>query len=97
MPLNGQQKCNAIADEVLGSRCILCGASLSRRLVCHEIHGLPHPKMSRLGLAKFREIISSTAPFYEFVRVCYIEHKHIHWAMEHLHMSWPEIYAQYKK
>lgn len=76
---------NKIADEFLGNRCVLCGSQ--KHLVSHEINGHPHVKFTRIGSRQFRALIGTG----QFVRLCFICHKHVHWSMKWFGYNWTQI------
>ena len=81
-----EKRCKQYLETHLGSECKICHEKwIDNGKRCflhyHNILGLKH----------------STSPFYiknhigEFVRLCNNCHKHVHWNMRYLNISWNEI------
>jgi predicted HNH restriction endonuclease len=69
-----------LRDKLFGSSCAICGSSLkAKSLPIHEKNGLNHLEREALKRPE------------DFVRLCIICHKGVHWCMEQFGMSWDDI------
>lgn len=84
--MKGQQQRNSVSNRLLETTCTICGSS-TRRMVCHEIRGTSHRKFSLMGINEFTSLMKSG----NFVRLCFICHKHVHWSMDFYGYSWEDI------
>ena len=74
--------------EAFGERCYFCNSSESeRRLAFHEKNGKSHADFASMSEDTFDKVIEKGS----FVRLCYGCHKHVHWCMETLKMTWDEM------
>ena len=80
-----KQKKRALTDLIVGGKCIFC--KFEKNLICHRKDGQKHDHLKRLKLDEFIEELLSN----QYVRLCLICHKHVHWCMDHLKMDWAEI------
>ena len=76
--------------SVFGKSCALC--CFGDRITIHEKHGNKHKDFDEMSWVEIDEVISSKKG--DFVSLCYKCHKHTHWCMEILGMSWEEIYTR---
>jgi len=75
------------AVELFGRKCAFCGNS-SRYFVFHEKTGKRHNSGGGILALKMPE---------NFVLLCYVCHKGVHWCMSALNLSWEQIWAIGKK
>lgn len=78
-----------IVDEALGTCCVLCLES-PHLLVAHRKDGSVHPKFQW----QLPEWIEKELATGEYVRLCALCHKAVHWCMEKMNMSWEGIRAR---
>ena len=76
----------------LGSHCFFCNVHVSeKRLSAHRKDGKEHNDLHNMKKVDFLKEIASGA----YERVCYKCHKHVHWCMDALKMSWDEIVERF--
>lgn len=73
-------------QQALGACCWVC-AKTDVNLASHRKDGRSHKKFAQQGIAWVRAEVTSE----RYVRLCYPCHKGVHWAMDHLGMSWDDI------
>jgi hypothetical protein len=79
------QRINTKASEIFGENCYFCGSP--HRLGLHRKDGVPHKNM-------FLPPIAMNAPD-EWVKLCGLCHRAVHWNMKHLNMDWVQIERNY--
>lgn len=69
--------------KILGKVCVICKGKwkYSKRIEYHEIYGRKHPTTGKYILKHIED----------FVPLCGHCHKHVHWCMEYLGLSWNQI------
>jgi len=78
-----EKECWEIINDALGISCLFCQSQ--KYLRCHEIHGKTHtisPWFIKNNLK-------------DFVRLCHDCHRHVHWDMKYLHLTWEDILRFY--
>jgi hypothetical protein len=74
-----------LTDKTL--RCEICYGKYYPSL--HRKDGQPHRLWRDMTNEEFEEMINGN----DYVIICYDCHKHIHWCMKYLLMTWEEIYT----
>jgi hypothetical protein len=91
MRLVAQNERNASKRDMLisvfGTRCNLC--TFENRITIHRKDGAPHKDFRDFSWEEINDLVTNHTN--EYVSVCYRCHKHIHWCMKTLGMSWGEI------
>jgi hypothetical protein len=91
--INQQIKRKAIRNKYLKNRCFFCSYNQEfRRLITHRKDGKKHTKFNNMTNQKYLEEMKSK----QYVLLCSLCHKHVHWCMDYLGMKWEEIYSRYK-
>ncbi len=62
------------------------------RMQLHRKDGKPHKTWVSITNAEFDKVIQSD----DYIWICYWCHKHIHWCMKYLRMTWDEIKTRLK-
>jgi len=76
-----------IIEDVFGKKCIFCGHE--KVMIIHRKDGKKHKIFSEMGL---KELYSEIAEHKnEYVRVCGVCHKAVHWIMKWFGMTWEKI------
>lgn len=74
--------------EFIGRICFFCGVdNIERRLSSHRKDGTKHTDFYNMNKEMFNVQVRNN----EYVRVCYKCHKHVHWCMDKLNMTWDDI------
>lgn len=76
-----------ILDQIFGKLCIFC--SYEKRLVTHRKDGSPHKDFISMTKQEFKRAITTDKNLY--VRLCFKCHRHVHWCMKYLNLSWEQI------
>lgn len=66
-------------------KCLICTDDYWMQL--HRKDGNQHKKWAEMTNAEFKTMLDGN----DYVWLCYNCHKHVHWCMEHLGMTWQEI------
>lgn len=72
-------------EEKFGIDCAICGGKYYLSL--HRKDGGPHRLWREMTNDEFEEMINSN----DYIMICYPCHKHVHWCMKYLMMSWFDI------
>ena len=72
--------------EVFGDKCCICGNTI--HLTIHEVNGKPHKRIWSISNAEFEKVLADKA---NFAQVCWLCHKHVHWVMKYLKLTWNNI------
>ena len=70
-----------------GKSCSLC--NFEKRITIHEKRGKAHKDFRDMSWEEINDIINNKKN--EYTSLCYRCHKHVHWCMEMLGMSWDDI------
>jgi hypothetical protein len=76
--------------KCFGEMCPFCG--YSNRITIHRKDCKPHKNFYELTWEEINDVTSNDKN--EYVSVCHKCHKHIHWCVEKLGMTWNEIYEK---
>ena len=80
-----RQRRRKYRDEYVGGQCYFCG--YPERLIVHRKDGEPHTKPSEWGLKKYHDEVKTGM----YATLCYKCHKHVHWCMTILGLTWEEM------
>lgn len=77
-----------LLSSILGDHCAICGES-PELMTTHRKDGEKHPKFQWKPTAWVQESLESG----EYVRLCPVCHRGVHWSMEYMGMKWEDIQA----
>lgn len=77
-----------IIDNLFGKTCFFCGDKVK---IIHRKDGMPHKKINAMSINELNNINKD-----DYVRVCRLCHRGIHWTMKYLNLSWEEICSKKK-
>lgn len=72
----------------LGDHCFVCKCDRkTRRLFCHRKDGRNHKEFEKMPLKEYLKELTKE----NYVLLCYLCHKHVHWCMFYLGLGWENI------
>jgi len=86
-----REKRVSIIIDVFGPSCFFCSNEVVR--IIHRKDGRKHKLLSSMGLGELRRLIETEKD--EYVRLCGICHKGVHWCMRWLGLNWDEIIERF--
>ncbi len=76
----------AFLDELVGRKCYFCG--FEHRRIVHTKSGVEHKDFASMTKEELLEVESHKD---DYVCLCFMCHKAVHWCMKHLKLTWKEI------
>ena len=82
---NSQQKKRLAIRDRFGHKCFVCNSK--NYLQSHKKDGIPHKKLLTMNWTELNIELQTN----DYVTLCYGCHKHIHWMMSQLQLTWDDI------
>lgn len=73
--------------NALGNICFICKRKNLSKPLAHRKDGVKHKPFGSMKMDHLKESLASE----DYVHVCYICHKAIHWCIKYLHTDWNDI------
>lgn len=83
---DNRQKIRDLKIKYLGDKCFICKRE-NKTLMAHEIYYKPHKRFWNMLPRDVEELLKPN----NFVHLCYICHKNVHWVFDNMGFTWKQI------